>query len=333
MQGSETELDRTLLELAELTANERPHDPHVRWTQAQALNLLGRYAEAQPVLAALRQRWPNVALVAYHHAFACIGVGDGRAALLALDDAERRLPPATTAVARALALHASGDDAGLEAHLSALAARPEVRSGPMEHLVHRMRAASAILRGDTSAAATALLTDLEWLRQRPSRLNLHARDLAEAAEVLVALGRAADARGAVLAFDQLPGVPEVARRALAYASGLCDVALTGGRATVAEATLSQDGASAWSQALRAAMHRRRGELAEEAKELLQAAERDKSPLLRAQLARALRTAGQVAAAEQLSADLERTLSRLDLRRLGDHPLLNPSHALAQRIER
>jgi len=326
--GEAPTFDRQLLALGEAAQRERPHDPHGAWTRAQALALLGRFSEAEPILAALRERWPRLAQVPYHHALALLGCGRAPEALAALDQAQAAHSPLQTAVPRAIALWGAGRHEDLKRFLAELAERDDVRTSPLLHHVRRMQAAHAILTDRGADAAQLLLADLEWLRQRTSRLAQHADDLASTGHVLVLLGRAADVTRAVDAFLRLPHVDEAARRALTFAGGLAAVATTRAPAEIAEASLGKEGASAWTYALRAAAHRARGELAEETRALLQAAQLDRSPLLRASLARVLRTAGEEERARELLAALRTELLRLDLRRLKDHPLVDPAHALA-----
>jgi hypothetical protein len=321
-------LDQQLLALGEAFARERPHDPHGRFTQAQALVLLGRFSEAEPLLATLRGRWPKLTQAAYQHGLALLGAGHADAALLALAEVTDRLSPLQTATPLAIALFGADRHADLIVFLNELAARADVQGSLLLHHVRRMQASHAILQDRAADAAALLLADLEWLRQRSSRLGQFADHLASTCQVLVMLGKGREVTRAVAAFERLPYVEEAARRALAFAGGLAEVAATNQPASVAEATLSKEGESAWSHLLRAAAHRARGELAEETRALLEAAQRDRSPLLRASLARALRTAGDTQRAGELLAALRADLSRLDVRRLAEHPLLDPAHALA-----
>lgn len=326
--GETAQLDQQLLALGEGAVHARPHDPHGRWTQAQALSLLGRFGAAEAILAALRPRWPAVTQLPYHHALALLGCDRPDEALTALDQAQENLAPMQTAIPRAIALWSARRSADLTRFLADLAARADVQSTALLHHVRRMQAAQAILEERGDAAATLLLTDLEWLRQRTSRLGQYADHLASTGHVLMLLGHAAEVARAVDAFERLPQVDEAARRALMFVGGLAAVATAPNAAATAEASLSKEGASAWSLQLQAAACRERGELAEEARALVQAARLDTDPLLRASLARTLRTAGEAAQADQILTALRADLLRLDLRRLAAHPLLDPAHALA-----
>lgn len=322
------ETDQTLLALGEAAMLERPADPHARWTRAQALNLLGRFAEAEPLLAALELRWPHIAQVGYHRALALLGLQRPEPALAVLDAIATRLPALLIAIPRAIALWAAGRDADLEAYLADLRERPEVRDSGVLHHVLRMQASHAILRGRDGDAVKSLLTDMEWLRQRTSRLERHATEIAATGQVLVLLGHADAAARAVSGFERLPHVDVAARRAITFVAGLIEVARQRQPARTAEAALSREGESAWSHALRAAAHRQRLEVAEETRELLAAIKLDRSAILRASLLRALRTTGEDAAAKDLGVALAAELTTLDLRRLSEHPLLDPANALA-----
>ncbi|MEZ5965986.1 MAG: hypothetical protein R3F56_19275 [Planctomycetota bacterium] len=327
--GAETgELDRELLALGERAVESRPHDPHTRWTLAQALSLVGRFEEAAPMLSALRQRWPQVTQVPYHHALALLGCDRPGEALAALEAVHDRLAPTQTAIPHAIALWAAGRQQELSRLLDDLVASPDVRTSALLHHVRRMQAAQAILEERGDDAARLLLTDLEWMRQRTSRLGTYAEQLASTGQVLVLLGHAAEVTRTVAAFERLPQLDEGARRALMFAGGLAATSSAPSTASTAEASLGKEGESAWSLQLRAAAHRARGELAEEARALLQAARLDRGPLLRASLARTLRTAGDAAQAKSILDALRADLLRLDLRRLAAHPLVDPANALA-----
>lgn len=326
--GEASQHDRQLLALGEAEVRARPHDPQGRWTLAQALSLVGRFTEAEPLLAELGRRWPAVTQVPYHHALALLGCDRPREALAALDSVGDKLSPTQIAIPHAIALWAAGRNEQLTRLLGDLAARPDVQATALLHHVRRMQAAQAILEQRGEEAATLLLTDLEWLRQRTSRLGTYADHVASTAQVLVLLGHAADVSRTVYAFERLPQLDEATRRALMFAGGLAAVSTTPSAASAAEASLSKEGESAWSLQLRAAASRGRGELADEARALLQAARLDRSPLLRAGLARALRTAGETDDATAILTELRRELLRLDLRRLSAHPLVDPAAALA-----
>jgi hypothetical protein len=325
--GDAASLDRQLLALGDAARQERPHDPHGTWTQAQALSLLGRFTQAEPLLAALRARWPKVTQVPYHHGLALLGCNRPADALLAFQQAQEKLSPLQVAIPRAIALWSAVRHEELSRFLDDLTTRDDVKTSGLLHHVRRMQAAHAILRDRGADAAALLLTDLEWMRQRPGRIGQHAEHLASTSHVLVLLGHAADVTRAVDAFLRLPHLDEAAKRALTFAGGLA-AAATRGDVAAAEATLSKEGASSWSHALRAASHRQRGELADETRALLEAARLDRSPLLRAHIARALRAAGEHARAAELLAALRAELLQLDLRRLAAHPLVDPAHALA-----
>lgn len=191
-----------------------------------------------------------------------------------------------------------------------------------------MQAAHAIACGRIDDAARALRDALEWLRQRPSQLELHARDIADSGHVLVLLGQVVLAERAVAGLQQIPRLPESVRRACTFVAGLCTVVRERQPADAAEASLSREGESSWSHALRAAAHRQRGELVQENRELLLAARQERSPLLLASLLRVTRAAGDRQATADLEQALRRDVETLDLRRLQRHPLLDPAFALA-----
>jgi len=326
--GEVTDLDRQLLALGEAAVRARPHDPHPRWTVAQAQSLLGRFTEAEALLAELGERWPNVTQVPYHHALALLGCDRPKEALAALEQVAGQLAPTQTAIPHAIALWAAGREDELTRLLRDLAGRSDVQSSALLHHVRRMQAAHAILAGRGDEAATLLLTDLEWLRQRTSRLGTYADHVAATGQVLVLLGHAGELARAVTAFERLPQLDEAARRALMFAGGLAAVGTDRQAVSTAAANLSKEGESAWSLQLQAAANRERGELGEEARALAQASRLDRSPLLRASLARTLKTAGEVAEADVLLRALRTELLRLDLRRLAAHPLVDPAGALA-----
>lgn len=322
------QIDVQLLALGDAALARRPHDPHGAWTRAQALSLLGRFTEAETILAELRPRWPDVKQLPYHHALALLGSNRPEEALAALAGVQDALPPMQTAIPHAIALWAAGRHEELSRLLADLAARPDVQSTALLHHVRRMQAAHAILREDEMEAKNLLLTDLEWLRQRAFQLGQYADHLAATAHVLVLLGHAAEVARVVEAFERLPQLDEAARRALLFAGGLAAAGTRPAVADAAEASLGKEGESAWSQQIRAAQFRSRGELEEELTSLVRAARLDRSPLVRASLARALRTAGETAQATELLAALRDDLLRLELRHFAGHPLVDPAHALA-----
>ena len=323
-----TPADRNLLQLADVTMAERPFDPEPVFSKALALNLQGRYGESTPLLEALAKRWPKHPGVAYHRTFAALATGRHETAIQSIEGAFDRLPAHSRVLPRALALfHAERHDE-LRGFLAELSASNPVRNSAQLHEVRRMQVAHAILTGDSEAATRAALTDLEWIRRRPSRLNRFAADVAELGEVLVRLDRAADLRVPLRAFEELGNPPELFSQVLVYLGGLVDVAATRKRATAAEAHLRKADQQVWSSALKAAAHRRRGELMEELQERVFEFSSTDDPLLRASLAHALRSAGEEEDAGRVVEQLRQRLLGFRLHRLREHPLLSPGAALA-----
>lgn len=323
--GAAADCDRELATLAAVARRERPHDPQVRLTAALAANLRGEHATALPELQALRTRLPGNATVLYHLGFAELALGEASRAAEHFAAAAARLPVATTLQPRAIALYEAAAHAELRELLATAAADPDIRAGSGWHEIVRMQAAHALLAGDADTAADHLLADLAWLVQHPVELGQRAGHLAEAAEVLVRLGRAEAVGNALAALP--PGNAAVADAA-AYAAGLAQVAASGERAAAAEAALSRGGESAWSASLLAFAHRQRGELAEEFAALSRAARLSDAPLLKAALARNLHAQGRTDEAARLRDALRREMRAIQLRRRLQHPLLAPDRALA-----
>jgi hypothetical protein len=326
--GAARGIDEQLLALGEAFVEDRPHDPHGRYTRALAQNFLGAFAAARADLEHLLPRWPKVPWIPYHLAFACLGTGDGEAALAAIELAARRLPFGTVFLPRALALHAAGELDELDEFLGRAQGR-ETAEIDFGHQVLRMRAALALLRGRREAAIAVLLEDLEWLRQRPSLLEERSLDLAEAGEVLVRLGAGAELPHRL---DPLRAVPSLAAGpslALAYVEGLW--AAGSGEDAIAQIalqTLERAQRDAWATQVRAARARHAGDVATEARELATAVRLDDSPLCRAAFARALEGLGRRSEAQALLAETRGQLLRIDLRLPLEHPLLSPGRALA-----
>ncbi len=325
--------DQELLALADVTLVERPHDPQVLYSRALALNFLSRFPESVVLLRRLAVRWPYNAAATWHLAHAELAAGDAEAALRAIEQAEKRLRPEHTLRPKAMALFQLGrlDELGrlLEDAAAKLPDAGAADAGDArEHVLLRMRTSLALLRGDRPRAAELLLEDLEWLRRRPSQLEAHAQDLAEAAEVLVRLGRAADLRARLHAFDAISPLPPIVASALTYAGGLVQLALDPEPPSTAEASLRAAGLVGWSGALRATVLHREGALQAEADAWTEVVQATDSALARAALARVLRSAGQEQQAQNLLTDLRQRLHAIQLRAPGAHPLLSPARALA-----
>lgn len=327
-RGRAAEADRELLRLAEATLRERPHDPHALYSRALAANFLRRFETALPLLRRLRVRWPSRAAVAYHLCFAALATGRKDLALDAIDAARPRLPLVHVVVPRALALWANGRHAELRAWLAELARDRRVASTPLLHEVLRMRAAHALLTDRGAEAARWLLEDVEWIRRRPSRVEELTIDLVEAGQVLVRIGRHAELRAALAAFEDRRDLPPTVRQALVFLEGLVSVAATGKVPEAAEADLRRNGQRLWAAVLAAAAHRARGELMDEMRERVLAYQSTEDPLVRAELARTLRAAGDDRDARQVLDELRGSLLRIDLRDLRSHPLVSPGAALA-----
>jgi hypothetical protein len=326
------EQDRELQALAAAGARERPHDPHVQFTRALAASLGGDFAAAAPLWRRLAERWPRSGTAAYHLAFAELANGDAAAALAATERARALLPEHRILVPRLLALHALRRHDELDAYLAGVVAEPAVQQGSALHDLRRIQAAHALLVGDRERAARHLLEDLEWIRQRSSLLEPLAIDVVEAGEVLVRLGKQAELAPRLIALDQADP-PPAARQAIDYLHGLVTVARGGDPAPVATG-LMREGADAavqttvWGTLLQAAWHRERGELLDEATLLGRAALQTENPLVHASLARAMRSAGKDGPATAVVESVRARLTKIDLRDLRQHPLLNPASALA-----
>lgn len=328
-RGRVPDRDRELLTLGDVAARERPHDPHPRHTRAVALNFLGRYTESAPLLRALARRWPHSGEVAYHLAFAELATGDPEASLAAIRAAAARLPRShAVVVPTALALFHCGRHDELRRYLEGQTADPVYRKSAGLHELRRMQTAHALLTDRTDDAVQLLLADLEWMRQRPSRLDYLALDLAEAGEVLVRIGRHRDLRAPLRAFEALRDLPPTTSSVMVYLGGLVEVAETNQRAEAVEAHLRSAGQGVWSGKVRAAAHLRRGELTDELRERMIEYQTTDDPLSRASLARALEAAGSHDHAAEVLEELRGQLFAYDLRRLHDHPLMRPAGALA-----
>ncbi|MEM7200854.1 MAG: hypothetical protein AAF628_11340 [Planctomycetota bacterium] len=328
-RGAPASTDRELLALGLASARDRPADPHAKMSEAVALSLLGRHAEALPLLQALAVRWPRSAQVRLHLTFAELAAGDPAAALAAIEAAAPALPGQSALVPRALALFHAGRLEALATLLADTAARPEVVAGNGSHELLRMQAALRLLRGRVDDACAALLADLDWLYDRPADLERWALDLAETGQVLAQLGRDAELAARVRAFEQLPDLSPTVTQVLVLLGGLVQVGAAGGDAAAAAAThLRMDGQTVWSSAVRAAVHQQRGELLDELRERLLEYQLTPSPLARAALARVLAAAGRPDQAQQVLLELRAQLYGFDLRRPQQHPLMSPAAALA-----
>lgn len=318
--------DQGLLDLAEVTLRERPHDSQVLWSKALALSLLGRSPEALPLLRALATRWPVHGAVRWHLCLAELAGGDPVRALDAIEAAGSLLPRGATLRPRCLALFHAGRHAELAALLREAAA--SARDDGSVHEIARMRASHAILTGDKAAASRLLQEDLAWLVARPSGLEARALDLVENGESLIRLGNSSELASQLAIVEGLRPMPALVGDALTYLGALVAAATDRQSTERAEAALRSGGRTGWSGMLRAAVHHRNGELQDEAEALTEVVQATDAALARAGLARVLRVSGQQREADLLLADLRKRLLVFAPRQLGQHPLLSPSRALA-----
>lgn len=330
--GQAAARDRELLLLGDVAGRERPFDPQVQFTRAVALDFLERFDEAVPLLRRLAQRLPHNALVGYHLGWAELAAGDAAAAVQALQEAAVVLPRANTVLPRALALYAAGDHARLDDFLQELVEAALPQPDPAVHELRRMQAAHALLTERPQRAGDIMLTDLAWLLQRPSLLQQRAGEIADAGEVLVRLGRVKDLSAPLQALAGMRPNGALAD-ALAFLTGLQQVALSGHRAEAIEAALAKSGGvDVWSCVLRAVGHRATGELLDEYSALVQASKLSDSPLIKAALVRSLRATGRIAEAVALRQAMRREMLAVHLRQPMQHPLLGPELALAFLVE-
>ncbi|MGE3171247.1 MAG: tetratricopeptide repeat protein [Planctomycetota bacterium] len=319
--------DQELWRLAEVADRERPHDPEVRYTAGIALNFLGRFADAQAVLTQLTQRLPDHAGAAYHLGWAALGNGDPDVARAAFERAAVALPQNATVVPLAMSRYEAGDHDELRAWLADLAGEPAVRGSTAFHEVLRMQAAHELLCGDAAAAVECMFEDIAWLLAHPRVLELRSAELADTAETLVRLGHGARLRPLLTqVLDRWPQT--MVADAASYALGLVDASARDDRRPSVEDGLLRRGRTFWGESLAAFGHHRRGELAAEQQALGRAAQQSSNPLLKAALVANLRALGRTAEAEQLRATLREEMTRIDLRRRSQHPLLGPELAFA-----
>ena len=326
--GQGPQRDQELLVLGEVAARERPFDPQVQLTRALAFDFLDRFEEALPILQRLAVRLPGHAMVQYHLGWAALATGDAAAAVAAFTAAAAVLPRENTVLPRAIALYESGQHQRLDEWLQELLAEALSRPGTAAHQLRRMMAAHALLTDRARLAGDLMLDDLAWLLQRPSLLDNHIGEIADAGEVLVRLGRAGDLGAPLQTLASLR--PNGAQAdVLSFLTGLQQVALTGRPATAIEASLARaDNLNVWSSILKAVAHQVSGEVLDEYSALTQAAKLSDSPLVKAALVRSLRATGRVDDAAALRAALRRELSAIHLRRPLQHPLLGPELALS-----
>ena len=322
------EIDRELLVLGDVGQTERPHDPYPTLSRAVALNFMGRYQESAPLLRKLAGRWPQSAEVAYHLTYAELATGRAEAALAAIRGADGRLPKAHLVIPTTLALYHCERHDELRAYLAEQMQDPGFRKSSALHELRLMQAAHAVLTDQREDAVRLMLEDLEWVRQRPSRLERYVLDVADTGQVLVRMGHHRDLMIPLQAFEQLGDLPPMFAQAMVFLGGLVQVAQDSKRAEAAEAHLRTNGQTVWSSLVRAAAHRRRGELNDELRERIAEYKSTESPLVRASLARVLKAYGDEAHAAETLDELRDNLLAFRIRRIGDHPLMRPANALA-----
>lgn len=320
--------DRELLVLGDIGLAERPYDPYPLLSRAVALNFLSRYDESAPLLRRLATRWPQSAEVAHHLTYAELASGRPEAALAAIRSAQSRLPRAHLVVPTSVALFHCDRHQELQSYLADLVADPTLRKSSGLHELRLMQAAHALLTDRRADAVQVMLEDLEWVRQRPSRLNSYALDVADTGQVLVRMGHHLDLLVPLQAFEQLSDLPPTFAQAMVFLGGLVQVAQDNERAEAAEAHLLTNGRTVWSSLVRAAAHRRRGELNDELRERIAEYKTTESPLVRASLARVLTAYGDTEHAAETLKELRERLLAFRMRRMGDHPLMRPATALA-----
>ncbi len=213
--------DTQLLQLAERMMQARPHDPHAIYTQALAWSLSGQTKPAIPLLRKLQQRWPKYGAIPYQLGCALLTEQQPEAALQLFETAKRQLPLHATTLPHAVALLHCGKHLELRRFLADLERDRGITGTAALHTIRRMQASHALLQQEAQSAITALLTDLEWLRQRPSRWDLYQADLAEAGEVLLALGQNSKLLHCLDGFMALDSASESVHETLQKLQKLC----------------------------------------------------------------------------------------------------------------
>ena len=322
------DVDRSMLQLAETFARERPHDPHAGYTRALAHIHLGEFAAALTDLDALAVRWPEVPWVGYYRAFALLGLERPAEALRAVEDGARGLPEEALLLPKALALYGVGNTLELDETLTRLGRR-DPDGSTWHHDILRIRAALAILDGRRDDAAQLLLDDLQWLHARPTVLAARIDDLTEAGVCLVRLGRAQELATRLDAFQALPVRHRALGAILTYLGGLVGIAV-GDTESSDLAIRSLEGAQQDIEAarLRAARANARGRIDDEARELANAIRLADASLDRSDFAHVLDALGRREDAATVRADTRRRLLTVRLRGGMQHPLLAPIRALA-----
>lgn len=318
-------LDQELLQLARVTARERPHDAEPMLTEGIARNFLADFAGAKQALLPLVERLPQHAIVAYHLGWALLGSGDPQNAAIAFERASVRLPSAWTVLPRAIALHTAGRAAELRTLLESL--RDPHDDSAVQRQLLAMLAAEALLAGDEARARQFLHLDLDWLLRHPHQLAEHVGEFAERGTLLVRLGDH-DSLPPLLAIAQTQHATTPIADAAAFLGGMLEVARTGAAPLGLEERLGHGGDSVFVALLQAYAHERRGEVADMQTQLARAARLSSSPLTKALLARGLAAGGRVDEATTLRTTLHTEMLQLHLRRPCQHPLSAPELAYA-----
>ena len=323
-----TDADGKVLQLAQTALNERPHDPHVHYTLALALNLLGRYAESRPVLRDLVNRWPRQPMAHYHLCFAELATGKAEEALAAIRKAGRGLAPGQAVLPTVVALYETERFDELAKWLHRQATLYQDRPGVGLHEVRRMQASLAILRDRRAEAGPILLADIDWMIEHPEHLRNLAAHLAEEGEVLIRLGFGNEIAEPLRAVQDLQLDAESVGDATVYLAGLTLVTTEQETPQAALRELEQRGATAWHAMLLAAVEHSKGDIPKAASALGVALKSADQPIVRARMARALRAIGREDQADRLLDDLGRRVATIDLRGPMQHPVFSPGLALA-----
>lgn len=320
-------IDQELLQLGEVAAGERPHDPQPVLTRGVASNFRGDFAAARALLEPLLSRLPEQPILHYHLGWACLGSGDATAAVEQFATAAVRLPIANTLLPRAIALYEAGQHAELRTLLQDLRDRDDEEVRRLQHEVTRMQAAHALLQGDPTTARSRITEDLNWLLKHPAELERNVGEFAEAGAVLVRLGGDPSLLALLAAVQQQHAGAPVSD-ACAFVGALADIATNGGRRQAVETALARGGDNVFAALLAAFTHERAGELADNQTWLARAARMSATPMTKALLARSLRGVGRTDEATQLRDALRREMRTFRLRSRLQHPLLGPELAFA-----
>ena len=322
-----TNADARLMELGQQFRRDRPHDPHGRFTVAQARCRLGHYPKALELLKALRTRWPRNAVVRYQLAFAMLATGAAKDALPVLEEASRGLPRATLARPLAMALYHTDHHKELRRFLSDLRREPGIRGSAAEREVMRMQASHALLTSQPKEAARYIAESFAWLRNSGPKLSRYALDVVEDGDVLARLGQHRVLADSIDGFLQLGQLPPAFANAITYLGGMLAV-LREQPTARALATLEKSHDTVLHGQLQAAIFRHSGQLQAETAALKRVLSSTESSLAYASYARALQNAGEREKSTQTIDFLRRRLLSFNQRTPHDHPLMTPGRAMA-----